>query len=67
MSGLTTRPTDDLDLFGERGRAQVTAASEQFIAAPTERGWVVSPVQVGDSFVRLHVQGEDSPVDSISN
>ena len=59
VSGLTTRPTEDLDLFGERGRAQVTAASAQFTAAATERGWVVSPVQVSDSFVRLHVQGEE--------
>lgn len=59
VSGLTTRPTEDLDLFGERGRAQVTAASEQFTAAATERGWVVSPVQVSDSFVRLHVQGDE--------
>lgn len=59
VSGLTTRPTEDLDRFGERGRSKVVEASEQFTAAAIKRGWMVSPAQTSASFVRLHVQGDD--------
>ena len=57
-SGLTTRPTEDLDFFGERGRSDVTAAREQLEAAAIARGWKIDRVQVGESFARLHVHGD---------
>lgn len=38
-TGLTSRPTQDLDFFGPRGRVDVGAASDQLEAAVTERGW----------------------------
>lgn len=57
-SGLTTRPTEDLDFFGERGRSDVTIARQQFEAAAIARGWVVDQLQVSDSFARLHVRGD---------
>ena len=57
-SGLTTRPTEDLDFFGERGRSDVAAVRRHLEAAAFARGWMVTPIQVSDSFARLHVQGE---------
>jgi hypothetical protein len=57
-SGLTTRPTEDLDFFGERGRSDVAAVRRQLEAAAFARGWKVTPIQVSDSFARLHVQAE---------
>lgn len=63
VSGLTTRPTEDLDFFGERGRCDVGVARQQFEAAAIARGWVVDNLQVSDSFARLHVHG-DSDSDS---
>jgi hypothetical protein len=49
-SGLTTRPTEDLDFFGERGRSDVTAAREQLEDAALVRGWTIDRVQVSESF-----------------
>ena len=57
-SGLTTRPTEDLDFFGERGRSDVTAAREQLEDAAIGRGWTIDRVQVSESFARLHVRGD---------
>ena len=57
-SGLTTRPTEDLDFFGERGRSDVAAVRRQLEAAAFARGWKVTPIHVSDSFARVHVQGE---------
>lgn len=56
-SGLTTRPTEDLDVFGERGRADVMLAREQFEAAAREAGWTVDAVQLSATFARLSVRG----------
>lgn len=60
-SGLTTRPTEDLD-FGERGHVVITAARDQFEAAVAERGWRSRRIQDSGSFVRLHVSGDDEVV-----
>ena len=57
-SGLTTRPTEDLDFFGERGRVDVTAAREQLEAAATGRGWKIDRLQVSEYFARLRIQGD---------
>ncbi len=40
-SGLTTRPAEDLDFFGEPGQADVALVRDQFEAASVERGWRV--------------------------
>jgi hypothetical protein len=57
-SGLTTRPTEDLDFFGERGRADVAAASGQLEVAVAGRGWISVRVQDSETFVRLHLHGD---------
>ena len=56
--GLTTRPTEDLDFFGERGRADVAAARDQLEAAAVARGWTITRVQDSGTFVRLHLSGD---------
>lgn len=58
-SGLTTRPTEDLDFFGENGRANVAAARDQFEAAVAERGWSCVRVQDSETFARLQTIGKD--------
>jgi predicted nucleotidyltransferase component of viral defense system len=57
-SGLTTRPTEDLDFFGERGRANIAEARDQLEAAVVQRGWSFARVQDGETFVRLHLSGD---------
>ena len=56
--GLTTRPTEDLDFFGERGQVDVAAARDQLEAAAVARGWTITRVQDGETFVRLHLSGD---------
>ena len=58
-AGLTSRPTRDLDFFGEIGLVNVNEALVQFVAAENNRQWVCVVVQADDSFVRLHVKGTD--------
>lgn len=54
---LTTRPTDDLDFFGQRDRVDVSGVRDQFEVAVTRRGWSTTRVQDGPTFVRLRVDG----------
>jgi hypothetical protein len=61
-SGLTTRPTEDLDFFGDRDSADIAAARDQFEAAGTAHGWDVARVQDAVSFVRLRVSGDDEVI-----
>lgn len=56
-SGLTTRPTEDLDFFGQLGRSNVAAARNQLETAAAERGWRAVCIQDTESFVRLHLHG----------
>jgi hypothetical protein len=65
-SGLTTRPTRDLDFFGAPTVVDVTRACEQFEAALTEAGWSSSRLQSSDSFVRLHVVGPEELIVEIA-
>lgn len=58
-SGLTSRPTQDLDFFGEKGRVNVGEMSEQFLKAVEVRGWECDVLQSDAFFVRLHVKGTD--------
>ena len=56
-SGLTSRPTQDLDFFGEKGRVNVGEMSEQFLKAVEVRGWECDVLQSDAFFVRLQVKG----------
>lgn len=61
-TGLTTRPTQDLDFFGELGKADIAAARDQFEASVAERGWRCSRVHDSDTFVRLRLAGDDEVI-----
>ena len=58
-SGLTSRPTQDLDFFGEKGRVNVGEMSEQFLKEVEVRGWQCDVIQSDVFFVRLQVKGTD--------
>jgi predicted nucleotidyltransferase component of viral defense system len=58
-SGLTDRPTHDLDFFGPPGHVDVTAARDQFEQAIAERGWRSEHLHDSTTFVRLHVTGAE--------
>jgi hypothetical protein len=58
-SGLTSRPTKDLDFFGEKGQVDVGEVCEQFLKEVEVRGWKCEVLQSDVFFVRLHVKGTD--------
>lgn len=61
--GLTSRPTQDLDLF-TRQTGDVAKARDAFEAAAASRAWRVERVRLGDDFCRLVIHGpEDLIVD----
>lgn len=66
VSGLTTRPTRDLDFFGAPTIADVTQVCEQFEAAVTKVGWSSSRLQSSDSFIRLHIVGPEELIVEIA-
>jgi predicted nucleotidyltransferase component of viral defense system len=57
--GLTSRPTQDLDFFGEKDRVSVRDVCEQFLEEAEKRAWKCDVLQSGDLFVRLYVKGQD--------
>ena len=61
-SGLTTRPTQDLDFFGGPAQADIGAARDQFEAAVAQRGWRCERVQDSETFVRLRLSGDDEVI-----
>ncbi|MEX2627444.1 MAG: nucleotidyl transferase AbiEii/AbiGii toxin family protein [Ilumatobacteraceae bacterium] len=61
-SGLTTRPTQDLDFFGGPTHADIGAARDQFEAAVAQRGWRCERVQDSETFVRLRLSGDDQVI-----
>lgn len=56
---LTSRPTQDLDLFTRAGRGTVPAARDAFEAAAHTRGWSVRRIRDTSTFCRLVVSGDD--------
>ena len=58
-SGLTDRPTNDLDFFGAPDHVDVTAARDQSEHAIAERGWRSERLRDSATFVRLHVTGAE--------
>ena len=55
-TGLTSRPTQDLDFFGEMGQVNISEAREQFLRAATNRHWKCKVIQSDELFVRMHVK-----------
>jgi nucleotide-binding universal stress UspA family protein len=60
--GLTTRPTQDLDLFTSPGRGVVADAVKALEASAVERGWSIRRARVSDTFARLVVDGTGDSV-----
>lgn len=65
-SGLTDRPTEDLDFFGEIGRSNVATARDELEAAIVERGWSSSRLQDSETFVRLRLLGDSELIVDIA-
>jgi len=61
-SGLTTRPTQDLDFFGDARTVDISSTRDQFEAAAAEHGWQCTRIQDSDTFVRLRVSGDDEVI-----
>jgi hypothetical protein len=57
--GMSERPTQDMDAFTSRP-GDVQRARVAFEEAAQARGWVVNVRQSTETFVRLHVLGQDS-------
>ncbi|MFN0281210.1 MAG: nucleotidyl transferase AbiEii/AbiGii toxin family protein [Kineosporiaceae bacterium] len=62
--GLTSRPTQDLDLFTAPGRGIVLDALAGLESAVIARGWSVRRVRVAETFARI-VVGADAEGESV--
>jgi len=60
--GLTTRPTEDLDLFTAPGHADVARAADALIALVETRGCRVRRIRDSGEFVRLRIDGPTETV-----
>jgi len=58
-SGLTHRPTQDIDLFAAAGNVDVLDAAQCFEESARDRGWDCARIQSGQTFVRFRVSGTD--------
>lgn len=61
-SGLTERPTQDVDLFGGDVASGITAAADALEGACTDRGWMTERIRDTATFRRLVVR---SPSDEL--
>jgi len=59
-SGLSTRPTEDLDFFGSRATRDVATVSRIFELAAAREGWGTKPLRRSEHFVRLKVEGPET-------
>jgi hypothetical protein len=59
ISGLSVRPTNDLDFFGAIDRVDVSITVAAFEAALMLRGWSVDRVQIAETFARLEIYGPE--------
>lgn len=66
-TGLSTRPTHDLDFFGTNDLASIPTIRQEFMVAVRSMGWHCEVVQEGPSFVRLLVRSESSIVIDIAH
>jgi hypothetical protein len=63
VHGLTTRPTQDLDLFTSPGRGDVRATLAAFAAVVRARGWALDVIRESETFARAVVRsGPDAVV-----
>jgi len=56
-TGLTTRPTQDVDLFGSDLAAGIARAGDALEAACVERSWTIERIRDAATFRRLVVRG----------
>lgn len=56
-SGLSDRPTDDLDFFGHRATRDVAIASRIFELAAIMEGWRTRVTRRAEEYVRMDIQG----------
>lgn len=56
---LTTRPTQDLDLFTCAGRSTVPSARDAFENAARNKGWTIRRIRDADTFCRLVVSSDE--------
>lgn len=59
-TGISNRPTEDLDFFGNQTTREMSIVSRIFELAVTREGWGVRPVRRSEDFVRLQIHGTDS-------
>jgi len=59
LQGLTSRPTEDLDIFTRIGRGDVPTARDAFEIAARARGWSTRRVRDAATFCRLVVSGDE--------
>jgi hypothetical protein len=65
-SGLSSRPTRDLDFVGTRGLTPVHVLAEQFMQECRAAAWVVEPVQIHSDFARVLISHSESLVVDIA-
>lgn len=58
-SGLTERPTQDVDLFGSDMAMGIASAADALEAACTDRGWTIERIRDTSTFRRLVVRSPD--------
>jgi predicted nucleotidyltransferase component of viral defense system len=56
-SGLSTRPTQDLDFFGSPGQVSVSRALDQFLDAIEQQNWDYELLSHANDFARVRVIG----------
>ena len=56
-SGLSTRPTQDLDFFGSPGQVSVSLALDQFLDAIEQQNWDYELLSHANDFARVRVFG----------
>ena len=61
-TGLTVRPTKDLDFFGTMNNTPLRDVIDRFTSTAKSRGWSVTEVQYSDDFARLVLKDEESLV-----
>lgn len=62
VSGLSSRPTRDLDFMGSRGLTAVNILAEQFMQQCRATNWAVEEIQIDNDFARMLVSHAESLV-----
>ena len=60
VSGLSARPTRDLDFMGTRELTAANRLAEKFMKRCRDIGWTVDPVQIEEDFARVLVSHVES-------